>query len=302
MGEKVPTCYACGQKGHYSSDSKCLKYNARPRMAAIQEADDQEEQPHDDSEQIEDQPDTFRLVVEDDEDDEDQEQPLIGEQYLSEEEEYVDEDELEYLTKYEDEDVAYIRALRVENDDTQQQRISSMDDRQSKTADDQVRLALRRSKVSRDRPEIPVEDIRPLVARMKLNGLVAIVLLDTGSTPDAISPDFARVANLKVFALNDPIALQLGCRGSQSKISYGTNCPVEYEGIDQRHYFDVVNVDRYDAIIGLGFLQRFDIVLDPAWDHILIQGRPVVTLSEGEEREEFAHRQSMRKVLKPRIK
>lgn len=154
---------------------------------------------------------------------------------------------------------------------------------------------VRKSRTTRVRPPAQPDQVRPLVARMNLNGLVAIVLFDSGSTSDAISPDFARVANLKVFALTEPVPIQLGCRGSRSKIIYGTNCPVQYEGVDQRHYFDIVNVDRFDAIIGIGFMRQFGITLDPGANQILIRGKAVPTLSEGEEQAEIARRQSLRK-------
>ena len=49
---------------------------------------------------------------------------------------------------------------------------------------------------------------------LNVNGLDAYVLLDTGSTINAISPDFCRVTNIEVFRLAQPITLQLGTTGS----------------------------------------------------------------------------------------
>ena len=38
---------------------------------------------------------------------------------------------------------------------------------------------------------------------MTINGLDAVVMFDTGSTSDAVSPEFAWVANMKIHSLDD---------------------------------------------------------------------------------------------------
>ena len=118
-------------------------------------------------------------------------------------------------------------------------------------------------------------------------------MFDTGSTSDALSPEFARVAQLKIHTLEELMPIQLGCKGSRSKINYSTDSHVQYASIDATHYFDVVNIDRFDAIIGIGFMRRFRIVLDPPQDTVLICGISAPTLSEGEESTELAHPQSL---------
>jgi len=44
----------------------------------------------------------------------------------------------------------------------------------------------------------------------------------------------------------------------------------------------VVNIDRFDVIIGMGFMRKFGIMLEPKHDSILINGVPAPTFSEGE--------------------
>jgi hypothetical protein len=56
----------------------------------------------------------------------------------------------------------------------------------------------------------------------------------------------------------------------------------------------VVNIDRFDAIIGMGFMCKFGITLEPEHDSILISGIPAPTLSEGEEMAELVHRHLLR--------
>jgi hypothetical protein len=136
-----------------------------------------------------------------------------------------------------------------------------------------------KSSASMMRPKRPASQIRALVAKMTINGLDAVVMFDTGSTSDAVSPKFARVANMKIHSLDVPMGIQLGCKGSKSKIVFSTSGPVRYGSIVGTHYFDVVNVDRFDAIMGMGFMCKFGITLEPEHDSILISGIPAPTLS-----------------------
>ena len=99
---------------------------------------------------------------------------------------------------------------------------------------------------------------------------------------------------MKIHSLDEPMGIQLGCKGSKSKIIFGTSGPVRYSSIIGTHYFDVVNIDRFDVIIGMGFMCKFGIMLEPEHDSILISGVPAPTLSEGEETAELAHRHSLR--------
>lgn len=132
------------------------------------------------------------------------------------------------------------------------------------------------------------------MAKMNINSLTAVAMFDSGSTADAVSPEFARVANLKVFALEEPIPIQLGCKGSRSKIVYGTRGHTQYHGIDKEYYFDVVNIDHYDAIIGIGFMCKFGIKLDPETDTIIVRSVSVPAILEGEEAKALALRDSLR--------
>jgi len=154
----------------------------------------------------------------------------------------------------------------------------------------QTTTVVRKSSASMTRPKRPASQIQPLVAKMTINGLDAVVMFDTGSTSDAVSPKFAQVANMKIHSLDVPMGIQLGCKGSKSKIVFGTSGPVRYGSIVGTHYFDVVNIDRFDAIIGMGFMHKFGITLEPEHNSILISGIPAPTLSEGEEMAELARR------------
>lgn len=99
--------------------------------------------------------------------------------------------------------------------------------------------------------------------------------------------------------------LQLGCVGSRSKINYGTRVPVNICGIDSDTYFDLVNLDRYDCIIGTPFMNTHGVCLDFGNQTIRVNGRtiPAFTLDEEQaflkERRETAFSKKM-SCLPPR--
>ncbi|KAJ7149894.1 hypothetical protein C8R43DRAFT_951854 [Mycena crocata] len=93
-----------------------------------------------------------------------------------------------------------------------------------------------------------------LTAYMDIMGKPAFALFDSGCTTEAVSPDFAKVAGIKVFPIKSAITLQLGTAGSRSKINHGTTVPVKYDHLLSEEYMDIVNLDRFDAIIGTKYM------------------------------------------------
>ena len=102
-----------------------------------------------------------------------------------------------------------------------------------------------------------------LATYVKTNGMEALTLFDSGSSTDVISPDFAQVSDTRVYTLDKAVPLQLGTVGSRASINYGTRTSVELgDRKEEGYYFDVVNIDRYDAILGAPFMRKFGIRLD----------------------------------------
>ena len=87
-------------------------------------------------------------------------------------------------------------------------------------------MVVRKLSASMMCPKWPASQIQPLVAKMTINGLEAVVMFDMGSTLDAVSPEFTRVVNMKIHSLDEPMGIQLGCKGRKSKIIFGTSGPV----------------------------------------------------------------------------
>lgn len=145
------------------------------------------------------------------------------------------------------------------------------------------RSTMRKPEGTMNRPKRRSGDQICLAAYVSLNGVKAYALFDSGSTTDSVSPDFTRVAKLPVFELENPVTLQLGCVGSRSKINYGTKTELQFAGTREDAYLDVVNIDKYDVILGTPFLKRHRISLNFDSNEIIVAGTHCVPgLPEGE--------------------
>jgi len=135
-----------------------------------------------------------------------------------------------------------------------------------------------------ERPQTNGSDRRCMAVLVKVNDLEAYTLLDLGSTTVSITHDFARVAKLKVIQLDNPVPLQLGMVGSRSMINYGARTCLELGPIRENNaYLDVVNIDRYDMIIGTPFMRKHGLVLDFEQNTLSIQGTLLPTMTSGQE-------------------
>ncbi|KAF5334142.1 hypothetical protein D9611_015017 [Ephemerocybe angulata] len=74
---------------------------------------------------------------------------------------------------------------------------------------------------------------------------------------------FSIPANVKVRNLKAPVGLQLGTVGSRASIERGAVVSFQFGKIDVKsQYIDVLNVSRYDAVIGTVTMRRWGIKLD----------------------------------------
>ncbi|KAI0761211.1 hypothetical protein BC629DRAFT_1270502, partial [Irpex lacteus] len=79
-----------------------------------------------------------------------------------------------------------------------------------------------------------------------------------------------------------PIGLQLGCVGSRSKINYGTEQSLTVGKSSFKTYFDIVNLDHYDIVLGIPFMRQNNVVIDFTRNAIRSGADPVPPL-EGED-------------------
>lgn len=146
------------------------------------------------------------------------------------------------------------------------------------------RSAMRQPTGTADRPRREYNDQLCLTVYVTINGVRAYTLFDSGSTTDSVSPDFTRIAKLDVLELSSLVTLQLGCVSSRSKINYGTKANTRFGPLSYYNmYYNIANLDKYDAILGTPFMRHHKIALDLATDAIIIDGKHRLSaLSRGE--------------------
>ena len=114
----------------------------------------------------------------------------------------------------------------------------------------------------REQPTWPHSDNHTLAEYWEINGVKAHCLLDSRSQGVLLSPEVMRATGIKTFALEKPIALQLACIGSRSMINYGAHTTIKIGHKVVEEYFDIMNLEHYDTILGTPFLRKMGIVLD----------------------------------------
>ena len=114
----------------------------------------------------------------------------------------------------------------------------------------------------RERPIQPHSDNCTIAGYWEIDGVIAHYLLDSGSEGVLLSLEFTRAMGIKTFSLEQPIALQLACIGSQSMINYGTHVTIKIGHKVVEEYFDIANIEHYNVILGTPFLRKMGIVLD----------------------------------------
>jgi hypothetical protein len=114
------------------------------------------------------------------------------------------------------------------------------------------------------RPKYPVQTKECLATYIPIGGMNTFTLIDLGSDCDAVSPNFARIAKLDIVELDKPIPLELGCKGSKSKITHGVYAQTGMGARPKltRRYFDVANIVHYDALVGMPFCADHGLIID----------------------------------------
>jgi len=97
---------------------------------------------------------------------------------------------------------------------------------------------------------------KPVVVVVHVNEQPAHALIDTGSLADFMSLNLAEQLKVKQVWLEKPLPIQLAMQGSQSKVNFGVNVCFQYQGVDYQRYFDVINLQNYDIILGTPFLYQ----------------------------------------------
>ena len=99
-------------------------------------------------------------------------------------------------------------------------------------------------------------------------------MLNTGSTSNFVSLAFATVHRIHAFPLEQQLTLQLGCVDSHSCITHRANAQIQIGAFNAQLYFDVANINHYDCILGIPFLQQNATIVD--------FGRQVLRIGRGD--------------------
>ena len=110
----------------------------------------------------------------------------------------------------------------------------------------------------RSRPLRKHNDNQPISVFWEIGGIKAHCLIDSGCEGIMISPRFIRAMKIEPFPLDKPIGIQLAVTGSNSII----NVTIKYNEKGLKEYFDIVNIDYYDAILGTLFLRKHKVLIN----------------------------------------
>jgi hypothetical protein len=95
---------------------------------------------------------------------------------------------------------------------------------------------------------------RPVVVVVRINGHPTRALIDSGSLGDFMSTTLADQLKVGKIPLEKPLPVQLAVQGSRTRANYGTKVNLQYQGINGDRYFDIINLDGYDLILGTPFM------------------------------------------------
>jgi len=87
-----------------------------------------------------------------------------------------------------------------------------------------------------------------------------------------------QIVGLKVHQLMEQIPIQLGTKGSKSQINHGTKACIKIGTVDNYHYFNIININRYNVIIGMVFMKQHRIMLDFEKDQVRMRGKNLYAL------------------------
>jgi hypothetical protein len=289
------TCHACGEKGHYRGSVECPRTPTSARLHAIgvnaADEDNQEliipdiqiEEPFE-GEDYDGEADVgFEPEDEDDNgigavvatlhvDDSDNDDDVMASIHVIESDD--DDDEVVYLaaattsSAKDDRDIAdeLLRSVKTQYEE----RGSGMKVPIRGPSAKQLKVDSQKEWASNPNIKNPKDPTssqirrrgRCLTAIVNVNGVDAFMCWDTGSELDAISPDFIRATGLPPKAKEKPIKIRLGTKGSSSMTSYEVNATLNFGQTKLRQNLDVVNLDRWDVILGATFCDEHDVKLD----------------------------------------
>jgi hypothetical protein len=122
-----------------------------------------------------------------------------------------------------------------------------------------------------------------LTALIKVNGIEAYTCWDSRSELDAISPNFTRATGVEPAAKKSALRICLGTKGSSATTSYEVSPTLDFGNTKFTHNLDVVNLDRWDLLLGSPFWNKHGVVLNYNDQTICFGDTVINALSQEEE-------------------
>ena len=102
---------------------------------------------------------------------------------------------------------------------------------------------------------------KPIVVKVMVNSHPARALLDSGSLGDFMSTTLADQLGVTKTRLDVPLALQLAIQGSRSKVNSVATAQLQYQGINEKCTFDIINLNGYDLILGTPWMHQHQLCI-----------------------------------------
>jgi hypothetical protein len=132
-------------------------------------------------------------------------------------------------------------------------------------------------------PHPKVQIGRCPTAILKVNGVEAFVCFNLGSELNAISPDFVQAIGIKPIAKDTSVKIRLTMKGSTSMTLYEVEVNLNLGDVTMDHPLKILNLDRWDMILGSYFCECYNVHIDYENKTIKIGETTINTLSKDEE-------------------
>ena len=99
-----------------------------------------------------------------------------------------------------------------------------------------------------------------------------------GSLADFMSLNLAEQLKVKWIWLEKPLPIQLTVQGSRSKVNFGASVRFQYQGTDYQRYFDVINLQNYDIILGTPFLYQHQVLVGLNSTRLIIRSKEPIEM------------------------
>jgi hypothetical protein len=85
---------------------------------------------------------------------------------------------------------------------------------------------------------------------------------------------------VKRVTLEKPLTIQLAVQGLRSRVNFGTKVHFEYQKISEGQFFDIINLQNYDLILGTPFLFQHQVLVGFNLPRVVIGSTPALPIKD----------------------